>query len=309
MLTWDVDERRAHPWTRLYVKGMWLHRDKTAFEGAQHTLDQARRLQESGDAPPTRLTRLLTRVRRSERHGLPVWVVRPRRGRPVARVVYVHGGGYVHPLTPDYWRLVRALVRAPAEVVLPAYPLAPGATLDDGLPHLLEVVREDGATDLPTVLAGDSAGGALVLALARRLVDGAGPVPAGVLALSPWLDAELAEDEVRGLESSDPMLAESGLREAGRRWAGECDPGHPWVSPVHLDLDGLPPVDLFVGDQDILRPAVDRLAERARSADVTVRVHERPSMFHVWVTRAIPEARRTRRRLRDLVRHRASRVG
>lgn len=72
---------------------MWLHRDETAFEGAQHTLDQARRLQESGDAPPTRLTRLSTRVRRSERHGLPVWVVRPRRGRPVARVVYVHGGG------------------------------------------------------------------------------------------------------------------------------------------------------------------------------------------------------------------------
>src|SRR5690606_15951361 len=107
------------PYTRLYLKGMWLNRDKAAFEGERHTLTKARDEQRSGDAPPTRWTR--RRIRVSEEHAgqMTVWVARPRRETPRARIVYVHGGGYVHPLSPDYWRLVRALTAVPAEVVVP----------------------------------------------------------------------------------------------------------------------------------------------------------------------------------------------
>jgi acetyl esterase/lipase len=74
---------------------------------------------------------------------------------------------------------------------------------------------------------------------------------------------------------------------------------------VHLDLDGLPPVDLFIGDRDILRPAVNELAQRAGDADVEMCVHEVTSMFHVWMTRAIPEGWRTRQRLVEIVQQRA----
>src|SRR4051812_4038134 len=105
MIQWDRDERRQTLWTRVYVAGMRVRRDKDAFEGVQHTLQNARRLHEGGDSPPTRLTRVLRRVERTEHEGAVVWRVGPRRGGPAARVIYVHGGGYVHPLTPDYWRL------------------------------------------------------------------------------------------------------------------------------------------------------------------------------------------------------------
>lgn len=309
MLTWDIDERRRNPYTHLYVRGMWLMRDKAAFEGEVHTLRKARKRQRKGNSPPTRLTRMRTRVARVEQAGMTVWTARPRRGTPAVRVVYVHGGGYIHPLSSDYWRLVRSLVRAPAEVVVPAYPLAPDATIDDVLPRLLQVARETGESDLPTVLMGDSAGGALVLAMARRLCDGEGACPVGVIGLSPWLDAKLEEGEVQEFEASDPMLAESGLRAAGRWWAGTRDASDPLVSPVHIELDGLPRVDVFIGDKDILRPAVEILADRARTADVELHVHERPSMFHVWMTRAIPEARRTRHRLVELLRHSSAQEG
>ena len=116
-----------------------------------------------------------------------VWTARPRRDEPLARVVYIHGGGYVHPLTADYWRLIRSLTKAPAEVVVPAYPLAPDATVDDVLPRLLELVTavSAAAPALPTLLMGDSAGGALVLVLAARLRDHGGGQLAGVVALSP----------------------------------------------------------------------------------------------------------------------------
>jgi acetyl esterase/lipase len=188
-------------------------------------------------------------------------------------------------------------------VVVPFYPLAPDATVDDVLPRLVQlhgqVANRD---DLPTVLMGDSAGGALVLALAARIRDLDGRRPARVVGLSPWLDATLDEDQVAGLEASDPMLAESGLRAAGRWYAGRHLPSAPMVSPVNASLQGLPPVDVFIGARDILRPAVDDLADRARVEDADLRVHEVPAMFHVWMTRAIPEARRTRRQLAALVR-------
>ncbi|GGO70894.1 alpha/beta hydrolase fold domain-containing protein [Nocardioides deserti] len=314
---WEVDGRAPTLWTRLYVLGMRARRDKQAFEGEEHTLAKARQAQRRGDAPPTRLTRWVRRVATApeagQRDGMTTWTVRPRRTAPRARVLYVHGGGYVHPLTTDYWRLVRALSgrSAAAEVVVPAYPLAPDATVDDALPCLLDLAREAAADDLPLVLMGDSAGGALVLVLARCLRDEGGPQADRVVALSPWLDPTLDEDAVRDLEATDPMLAESGLRAAARWWAGRRPVTDPLVDPLRDDLDGLPPLHLHIGDRDILRPAVDALADRVRGSHgdpgdpgerIDLRVHEVPAMFHVWMTRAIPEAARSRRQLAALVR-------
>lgn len=136
-----------------------------------------------------------------------------------------------------------------------------------------------------------------MLEVARALADRGTP-PAHVVGLSPWLDATLDEREVADLEATDPMLAESGLRAAGRWWAAPYTPGHPRVSPVGLDLAGLPPITVHVGDRDILRPAVDRHLDRARVAHL----HEVTAMFHVWMTRPLPEARRTRRQMVHLLR-------
>jgi epsilon-lactone hydrolase len=118
-MRWDVDDRRASLHTRVYVAAMWLRRDERAFEGAGPTLGTARERQRAGDRGPTPWTRLLTRVDPSRSNGLDLWTARLRHRRPVARVLYLHGGGYVHPLTADYWRLVRALVGAPAVVEVP----------------------------------------------------------------------------------------------------------------------------------------------------------------------------------------------
>jgi epsilon-lactone hydrolase len=222
--------------------------------------------------------------------------------------MYLHGGGYVHPLTADYWRLIRALAKAPAEVIIPAYPLAPDATVDDVLPRLLALYQEKAAGDRPPiVLMGDSAGGALVLTMAARLRDLHRPAPAAVVALSPWLDATLEDPEVADLEATDPMLAESGLRAAGRWWAGPHSPEDPLVSPVNNSMAGLPQLQVYIGDRDILRPAIDALASRAEEDGADLHVHEVTAMFHVWMTRAIPEGRRTRRELARLVHQAASR--
>jgi monoterpene epsilon-lactone hydrolase len=315
MLDWQVDERPATLYTRCYVAAMWLWRDKQAFEGTTHTPERAMRLQAKGDSAPTPWTRLTRRVSRERHHDMEVWRVRRRHLLPGlkacarARILYLHGGGFVHPLTKDYWRLARALSLAPAEVYVAAYPLAPLHTVDDVLPQLVALAEELvlRSPELPLVLMGDSAGGALSLVVGAQLRDRDMKVPAGIVCLSPWLDVTLGDTEVAAVEGTDPMLAESGLRAAGRLWAGRRSPLDPVVSPVQADLEHLPDIDVFIGDHDILRPAVTAWAERARHSSTTrVTVHEVPAMFHVWMTRAIPEARRTRRQLTRLIRERAS---
>jgi hypothetical protein len=58
---------------------------------------------------------------------------------------------------------------------------------------------------------------------------------------------------------------------------------------------------VYVGDRDILRLAVDTSVEHAGRDGATLRFHEVSSMFRVWMTRAIPEGRRTRKELAGLV--------
>ncbi|KQQ42752.1 alpha/beta hydrolase fold domain-containing protein [Nocardioides sp. Leaf307] len=314
---WEVDDRPPTWWTRSYVRAMWWRRDDRAFSGAGRTLRAARRRQRTGDHPPTRWTRLVRDVTASRlplgdggTPGPVVWTVRPRWRRPVVRVVHLHGGGYVHPLTVDYWRLVRALASVPAEVVVPAYPLAPDHHADEVVPWLAGLAADAPARTsvgaLPLVLSGDSAGGALALFVARELADRR---PACVVALSPWLDPRLADPEVDALDPSDPVLEESGLRAAARWWAGSRAVEDPRVDPLRGGLTDLPPVHLWIGDRDLLRPAVDELARRARVEGAALHVREVSAMFHVWMTRAVPEGRRTRRDLVALLRRVAADTG
>src|SRR5436190_15460325 len=84
MATWTKDESAASWYTRLYIRGMRLARDKTAFEGAEHTFAVARQRQRKGNRPPTWRTRLTTRARQTHVAGIPVWTVRSRRRSPTA---------------------------------------------------------------------------------------------------------------------------------------------------------------------------------------------------------------------------------
>ena len=134
-------------------------------------------------------------------------------------------------------------------------------------------------------------------ASAQRIRETIEPV---VTAAGLWLeDVELGRDGGRAVvrvvldspEDVEEQVDLDGVADVSRAVSAALD-----------DLDGLPPIDLHIGDRDILRPAVDTLAARLRGATTELRVHEVPAMFHVWMTRAIPEAARTRRRLSGVVR-------
>ena len=110
-------------------------------------------------------------------------------------IVYVHGGGFISGDYSGYQGMCEDLTRALGQdtcVLFPQYPLAP----EESWPQLVKAVTATVTTfarpNVPVVMMGDSAGGALALASSLTLCDGNnGDVkPSAVCLFSPLVDAE-----------------------------------------------------------------------------------------------------------------------
>ena len=141
-----------------------------------------------------------------------------------------------------------------------------------------------------------------IFALALRLRDEGGPLPAAVVALSPWTDLAITGESC-WQDAADPMLKSDCLKPFAAQYLGGTDPRHPYASPLYGDLRGLPPTLLQVGSDEILRDDSIRIAERMREAGCNVTLEVWPRMPHVWhaFAPAMPEARRAIARVGQFV--------
>jgi acetyl esterase/lipase len=280
--------------SRLAVLILRLRRDKRRYSSAARLRESVARDRAAGTVLPRYAARSGVEATLDATRSRPVYTVRPRSpGR--AHVLYLHGGGYIHGATRHHWAFAGKLARElAATVTVPLYPLAPERDASHAFEFALSVYQDLLRTVAPEdlILAGDSAGAGLALALLQLAREHALPSPSRVVLVSPWLDVELPDAAVASLERLDPMISAPGLREAGRWYAGALGTRDPRVSPVHMDLHGLPPTMLFMGTHDILLPDARRFRARARQTGAPLQYFEYPGMFHDWVLTVLPEARR-----------------
>ncbi|MFC6087113.1 alpha/beta hydrolase [Sphaerisporangium aureirubrum] len=210
-------------------------------------------------------------------------------------VLYFHGGGYFFcsPAThrPITWRL-SAMARRPVLAV--DYRQGPVHSLAHSLTDALDAYEnllDRGYDPSGIVVAGDSAGGHLTLAMLLALRDRGMPVPSAAICLSPW--ADLSDVRRRANRWADPSLSASRVEWLARRWTAGLDCRDPLVSPVYGDYLGLPPLMIVTGSTEVLRDEGRRVALRAREAGVPVTYEEWPRMPHVFPILAdvVPEAR------------------
>ncbi|MER6345074.1 alpha/beta hydrolase fold domain-containing protein [Streptomyces sp. NPDC001595] len=276
--------------------------------GVKRSLGDATRTEEDrlrnaaqGPAAPPRSVRASCDIAWRTVEGLSVAVVSPKQAKSVPTpFIYLHGGGYVNPITAHHWRLIAALAAENAwQVTVPLYRLAPAGDVTDALDRLTAVhegvARETGRAP---VLGGDSAGGGLALALAQRLHQEQRTSPRHLLLFSPWLDVTLDNPQIAPIERRDPTLSPPGLRHAGLLWANGRDPKDPAVSPLHADPAHLCPTTVVVGTHDIFLPDCRAFTARARSCGVDVELYEFAEAFHVFIAATfLPESRLARRLL------------
>ncbi len=236
--------------------------------------------------------------------------IRPEGVQAGRVVLYLPGGAFVIR-TPRVHRGLAARIarEAQAHALLVFYRLAPEHPFPSGLEDALaayERILAGGVAPQQVVLAGDSAGGNLVLSLLLRLRDLGRPLPAGAVLLSPATDLrlDLTGSRLSNAEADPLLSAEVGriVRDAYSRG----DDGllaSPALSPVTGDLRGLPPMLVQVGSTEILLDDARGVARRAREAGVTVELEEWQGLPHVWqAAPALPEARRAIARIADFIR-------
>jgi monoterpene epsilon-lactone hydrolase len=242
--------------------------------------------------PPPRLVKDFD-LATDEQYGFPVHDLRIAGTRPQRTLLYLHGGGYVGHADRIHWRYaVRLARRLGARVVLPVYPLAPEFTWRDAHGPLLALFEQVAITSPQgVVLAGDSAGGGLALALAEQTARRSGPQPTHLVLHSPWLDLTgTLSARAPSAHLHDERVRLSRMRLWATWWAGGDDETRPELSPLFGDLTGLPPALMFCGTRDAFHLPCRDLVDRARQADWDLTYVEEPDLLHVYPLLPVPEA-------------------
>ncbi len=218
--------------------------------------------------------------------------------RPV--VLYLHGGGFIACSPETHRMLVASIVsRIEGTAYVPQYRLAPEhpypAALQDAQGAYRHLVETCGIAPTRLVIAGDSAGGGLALALALSLRQIGLPMPAALVTFSPWTDLAATGDSLDENSERCAMFAGETIRRAAQFYVGSADPTSPLLSPLYGNFAGLPPLLVHASQDEVLRDDAIRVAHRAEAAGVTVTMRLWSHVPHVWqfFARVLPEARQS----------------
>ncbi|MDO4555509.1 MAG: alpha/beta hydrolase [Lachnospiraceae bacterium] len=214
-----------------------------------------------------------------------------RKEKPKQKVILqLHGGGYIAPLRNAYRRfsIMYSKCAGGAHVLTIDYRVAPEypypAALEDALVAYEWLLREKNYKAEDIVVAGDSAGGGLALCLVHYLKDHNRPLPAGIVAMSPWTDLALTGESYELNFEKDPLFG--GTRDSMiyncPYITKEEERTNPYVSPLYGDFTGFPPILFQVGDQEMLLSDTLEAAKKAREAGVKVKTSVYEGMFHVF---------------------------
>jgi acetyl esterase/lipase len=212
---------------------------------------------------------------------VPGWWAFPPETRDATQVIlYLHGGAFLAGSAKAYRGLAGQIaVRANAPTFIADYRLAPEnpypAAIDDAF-AAFTWLAEKGYSKI--ALAGDSAGGGLVFALASKV----GSKAVGVLGLSPWTDLALESPSMVDRADADPYLTKKNLSDAANSYLGSIDPKAPLASPLYGEFAGSPPVLIHVGEDEILLDDSRRIHEKITAAGGKSELHVWECMPHVF---------------------------
>ncbi len=214
------------------------------------------------------------------------WVFIEKEKRNDYVILYCHGGGY----NTGSFRYARSITNKLAEIsamgvfsfdyrLAPEYPYP--AALEDAL-ESWKYLREQGWRPDQILIAGDSAGGNLALALTLKLKEKQKEMPKGLILFSPWTDLTLQGNSHKEKAQIDPILNADYMEKAVEDYAGMTDVNNPLVSPLFGDFTGFPPVCIQVGENEILLSDSEELMHRMEAYQVPVTFEKYEGMWHVF---------------------------
>ena len=215
-------------------------------------------------------------------------------------ILQLHGGGYVGAMRNAY-RMFAGLyseVSRGMAVLTPDYRVAPEnpypAALEDAFAAYCYLLEEGWFAD-QIIVAGDSAGGGLAMALCHYLKDHGKSLPCGIVAMSPWTDLTASGESYDTNYERDPLLKKT--RDSliyNKEYIRDNDPLNAYISPLYGDFRGFPPMLIQVGSYEMLLSDSVSVAAKAREQGVKVRLSIYDGMFHIFqmAAKMLPESKR-----------------
>lgn len=205
-------------------------------------------------------------------------------------IMYIHGGGYINNFSPFHWRFLIDLTKKRGYgLTAPNYPLLPKYTHKKSYEKVLKYYEEfSKKNDMENVvIAGDSAGGGFVLSLVLQLKELNLPLPGKIILISPFVDVEGANKK---LAKKDAMVDYSVTLLLGKAWADGEDLKSPVISPLYGDLTNLPPIEIYVGTNEVLYNECIEVYHKLKEAGVDVKINIGRNLGHVYPLYPIPKA-------------------
>jgi acetyl esterase/lipase len=250
-------------------------------ESARWSYEELRR-DLNGRRYPAKASRRVAR-RRVKLSGLQaVWFTPPNAN--AGAVLFFHGGSYIFgSIETSHAEMAAGLALASGlPVVGVDYRLAPEhpypAALDDAL-AAFDALVASGTDPSRILVAGDSAGGNLALALQLALRDRGTTQARAAVLISPWLDLTASRASCREADAIDYGQTWFLLQHA-RDFAGALELSDPRLSLIDADLAGLSPLLVVVGGAERLLDEGKELVERARRVGVDADLYVAADMPH-----------------------------
>lgn len=223
-------------------------------------------------------------VRVGEMYG--EWIAVNRTHMKKHVILYCHGGGYSTGSSQYARTLTTKLAMSTSmDVFSFDYRLAPEhpypAAVEDAVAawdYLM--LLGYGARDV--VIAGDSAGGNLALALTFKLKEEERLLPRGLVLMSPWTDLTSSGKSYENKKEVDPVLGEEYIGQMIQNYASGQDLENPLISPVFGDFEGFPSTYIQVGDNEMLLNDATLLHKKMVKANVPVKIDIFKGMWHVF---------------------------
>lgn len=224
-------------------------------------------------------------------------------------VLQLHGGGYIGRMRNVYRSFAKNYsdMRGGMKVLTIDYRVAPEnpypAALEDAFTAYKWLLGLGYKGD-DIIIAGDSAGGGLALALSEYLRDNEIELPAALVLMSPWTDLTASGSSYEDNYELDPMFGNT--RESmiyNGEYVGTNEPDNPYISPLFGSFEGLPDMLYQVGSLEMLLSDSVDAAKKAEEAGCDVKINVYEGMFHVFqmALDKLPESKQAWQEVKEFI--------
>ncbi|WP_026659885.1 alpha/beta hydrolase [Butyrivibrio sp. AC2005] len=228
------------------------------------------------------------RVQNGTMNGVPVEKL-VKKGNPTDKIIYyIHGGGFVTGSSFVRRNLTTYMAKKfGLNVISVDYRLAPEhpfpAAPEDCLKVYEKLIQKYDSNNI--VVAGESAGGNLVLSLLLQIKEKDLPYPAGTFAMSPTVQYDREFGSYRYNRNTECCL-ENLSEEVCNTYLKNLDKNqiqNPMAAPYYGDYTGCTPVYLYVSNAEVLLDDSLIMYEKLKAEGVETTLYRRDGMMHAWM--------------------------